>query len=320
MTDREASADRKGRSPGEDELERATPASTGGREARIGMFVILGFFATIVLLFLLTDPATFRGRYMVTTQVEDAGGVRRGDPVQMRGVNIGRVHRFDLDTEGNRVDMTLEINGEWEIPQDSYAQITGMGLLGGRTVEIVPGTSGVAVARNGFIEGRPATGGLEDLADMMGADVTEIMDRLQRLTSDTTVDAVQGTALDARRLVSDLNAMLDTQRAEIEGLTASLRSSAEAIEGSVSGPELERTLARADSTMARLQETGETLGQASNSLEAILARIESGEGTLGRLSNDDQLYENWNRAATAFLELAEDIRENPGRYVRLRIF
>ena len=285
---------------------------------RIGVFVILGFFATVLLLFLLTDPATFRGRYMITTQVEDAGGVRRGDPVQMRGVNIGRVHRFEL--EGDQVDVTLEINGQWDIPQDSYAQVTGMGLLGGRTVEIVPGESDVAVGRGGFIPGRPATGGLEDLADMVGADIDQIMGQLQRLTADETVDAVQGTALDARRMVSELNDLLDAQRTDIERLTASLRSSAEAVEGAVSGPELERTLSRADSTMARLQETGETLGQATRSLETILARMEAGEGTLGRLSSDEELYENLNRAAAAFLELAEDIRENPGRYVRLRIF
>lgn len=304
--------------PDDSELQRVTPASTGGREARIGLFVILGFLATVVLLFLLTDPATFRGRYMVTTQVADAGGVRRGDPVQMRGVNIGRVHRFDL--ADGQVDMTLEIDGEWEIPQDSHAQVTGMGLLGGRTVEVVPGTSDVAVGRNGFVEGRESTGGLEDLTDMLGTDVEQMLEQLRRLASAETVDAVQGTAFEAREVVDDLGRLLDQQQTEIEAVVTSLRASAESVEGAVSGPELERVLAQTDSAMTRLQATTQTIDRASRSLEVVLARIEEGEGTLGRLSRDEALYDNLNEAAAAFLALAEDIRENPGRYVRLRIF
>lgn len=318
MTEQNANVERGRGTPDDTELKRVTPASTGGREARIGLFVILGFLATVVLLFLLTDPATFRGRYMVSTRVEDAGGVRRGDPVQMRGVNIGRVHRFDL--ADGQVDMTLEIEGEWDIPEDSYAQVAGMGLLGGRTVEVVPGTSETPVGRNGFIEGRTSTGGLEDLTEMLGADVEEMMGQLRRLASGETVDAVQGTAFEARDVVEDLGRLLDRQQADIEAVVASLRTSAEAVEGAVSGPELERVLAQTDSAMTRLQTTSQSLDRASRSLETILTRIEEGEGTLGRLSQDEALYDNLNEAAAAFLALAEDIRENPGRYVRLRIF
>jgi ABC-type transporter Mla subunit MlaD len=57
----------------------------------------------------------------------------------MRGVNVGRVRRFALLDDG--VLITLEINGEWEIPADSRTRLAGMGLLGGRTVEILPGQS-----------------------------------------------------------------------------------------------------------------------------------------------------------------------------------
>jgi hypothetical protein len=125
------------RGPSDHELDRAGPATAGGREVRIGIFVLLGILSTLTVLFLLTDPATFRGRYMIFTQVDDAGGLRKGDPVQMRGVNIGRVHDFTL--ENRRVLITLELEGRWDVPQDSHTRIAGMGLLGGRTIEVVPG-------------------------------------------------------------------------------------------------------------------------------------------------------------------------------------
>ena len=109
--------------PSDRELDRVTPRMTGGREIRIGVFVLLGGLAFGAVLFLMTDPATFRGRYMVATEVIDAGGIRRGDPVQMRGVNIGRVHQFDLTASG--VLITLEIEGQWGIPEDSHAVLGG---------------------------------------------------------------------------------------------------------------------------------------------------------------------------------------------------
>src|SRR6185295_5011234 len=61
------------------------------REMWVGVFVIVGILATFGLLFVLTDAATFRGRYILTTVVPNAGGIRRGDPVQMRGVIVADV-------------------------------------------------------------------------------------------------------------------------------------------------------------------------------------------------------------------------------------
>ena len=97
------------RRPTGPELERITPPLAGGSEIRAGVFVLLGVLAFAAVLFIMTDPAAFRGRYMVLTEVQSAEGIRRGDPVQMRGVNIGRVHQFDLSPAG--VIVTLEIEG-----------------------------------------------------------------------------------------------------------------------------------------------------------------------------------------------------------------
>ena len=82
------------------QVEEAVPEQAGKRQVRSGMFVLAGLMATTWLLFLLTDPATFRGRYQVTTTVDNVMGLRKGDPVQMRGVTIGQVHDFELGGRG----------------------------------------------------------------------------------------------------------------------------------------------------------------------------------------------------------------------------
>ena len=83
--------------------EGAVPGQAGRREVLIGIFVIFGLISSIYLLFLLTDPALFRGRFTITTAVENVMGLRKGDPVQMRGVTIGRVHDFEMASEGESV-------------------------------------------------------------------------------------------------------------------------------------------------------------------------------------------------------------------------
>src|SRR3972149_4048993 len=65
---------------------------------------------------------------------------RRGDPGQMRGVNIGRVLRFQIGKEGS-VAVQLEIEGEYGVPADSHVELKSSGILGGMVAEVVPGTS-----------------------------------------------------------------------------------------------------------------------------------------------------------------------------------
>jgi phospholipid/cholesterol/gamma-HCH transport system substrate-binding protein len=284
----------------------------------VGIFVLVGFFSVLLALFLLTDPSTFRGRYVVTTLVEDAGGVRRGDPVQMRGVNIGRVMSFTMAPDG--VILGLEIEGEWRFPVDSRTRLASSGLLGGRTVEVVEGTSQELLPQGGQMRGEKEEG-LLDFPPGLGQDAEAALERIQDLLAQPTVDAIAASAQELQGLLSQLSELAEAQGEEIATLTASLNRSAQDIESATgAGEDVARAVARADSALAKVNETSDVLMRASSSLELILARMEGGEGTLGQLSTNASLYENLNAAAESILALATDIKENPGRYVKVEIF
>lgn len=308
---------RRRRGPTDHELERITPPIAGGSEIRAGVFVLLGVLAFGAVLFIMTDPAAFRGRYMVLTEVASAEGIRRGDPVQMRGVNIGRVHQFDLSPEG--VIVTLEIEGRWEIPEDSRTTLGSVDLLGGRAVQLVIGTSPNPVQPGQVLPGE-ATVGVMALADTMGAEVRHTLSQFQTLLADSTVAAVHASVSDLEALIGNLAAITEEEREGLSALSASLSRSAARVEELTGREELERGIARADSTLAVLQQAGASLSRATSSLETILARMEGGEGTLGRLSEDDALYETLDRTLAEIGDLARDLRENPDRYINIRIF
>lgn len=305
------------RRPTDRELAEATPPLAGGREIRVGIFVLLGVIGFALVLFLMTDPATFRGRYMVLTEVSNAEGIRRGDPVQMRGVNIGRVHRFELSPDG--VVITLEIEGRWEIPSDSRTTLGSVDLLGGRTVQVIRGSSPNLVQPGQILRGE-ALEGVLNLADTLGEEARHTMAQLRTLLADSAVASVHGTIQDLEQVLGSLAEITEEQRDDLSNLSASLARSAGRVEELTEREELDRGLARADSTLAELQRASGNLSRASRSLETILQRMEEGEGTLGRLSEDEALYESLDGALAEIERLARDIRENPDRYINLRLF
>ena len=302
----------------EEDLLTTVPRRSGSREVWVGGFVILGLVAVLVALFTLTDASMFRGRYVVTTQLTDAGGVRKGDPVQMRGVNIGRVQGFNIVPGG--VAVRLEMNGEYEVPEDSRIVLRSNGLLGGMVAEVVPGNSQQALDNGDVIPGVSGGTDVFATANQVGTRADSVLQRAQALLAPGTVDAIGTSATELQTLLAELRTLAAEQRGELAGLSSSLRRSASGVERATTGPELARAVARVDSLTLRLDATTATLGRASSSLETVLGRLERGEGTLGRLSQDEALYNNLNSAAANVNQLAEDIRQNPKRYFNVRVF
>jgi phospholipid/cholesterol/gamma-HCH transport system substrate-binding protein len=318
MSDSENNPRRAFREPSEEELRRAIPRDKRRIEFRVGLFVLVGTFTALFALFQLTDPSTFRGRYRITTNVEDAGGIRRGDPVQMRGVNIGRVMSFHMDPEGVRI--TLEIEGAWEIPEDSRSRLVSGGILGGRTVEIVEGLSPERIRGGGHIPGENVEGVL-DIPAELGQDVQTVLRQVQDLLAQPTIDAVQGSAQELQNLLQQLSRLAEEQGGEIAQLTASLNRSAAGLEEAAeSGDDLASAIARADSALIMVNRTSEVVRNTSEVLQTILARMEAGEGTLGQLSTNPALHDNIIATLESIRLLTDDIRENPKKYVSIEIF
>ncbi len=301
------------------------PAARGRyREVWVGLFVVAGIAAVLITLAVMTDAAMFRGRYIVITNVPNASGIRRGDPVQMRGVNVGRISGFSIYGQG--VDMRLEIEGEYPIPKDSRVEIKAAGLLGGMVADVIPGSSKDR-ARNGDRLPGSTGVGLFDKMDALAGQADKVAVRVQKLFDEDTVKNLQGSAADARQSLAQLHAMLDEQRGELREISVNLRRTSESVQKATSGPELERTVKRMDQLSQRLEGTVATLDRSSGSLDSILARVERGEGTLGKLSKDEQLYknavdatQNLNKAAEDLQKLVVDFRANPRKYINLKIF
>jgi len=308
------------RAPTEEEIRNLVPRRSGEREFRVGIFLILGLVSFMSVLYLMTEPALFRGRYVIETIVDDAGGIRRGDPIQLRGVNIGRVSGFDLIPGGDSVAVLLEVEGEYPIPTGSTVLLEATSALGGLVVRIEPSASQEMVGGGDRLPGRRGADLMATL-EAAGAEAQVTFNQVQDLFSDTMISVVQSSAEAMHTLLQDMDRVITVQGEEVSRLTETLSNAAQRlVESAPEGADVDRVLARTDSVLIELRETGRTLGAASGSLTNILAALERGEGTLGRLLQDDSLYRNLNAALLSAEALTTDLRENPGRYLTVKIF
>lgn len=294
------------------------------REARVGLFAILGVFAIWFALITLTRPAMFRGRYVLKTSVPEAAGIRKGDPVRMRGVNIGRVIGFAIGPRG--VELQLEIEGEYRLPADSRVELRASGLLAGMVADVLPGDSARLARWGDELAGATGPGIFDQVNDLAG-EADKVTSRLQQLLSDTTIRNVQTSSGEMSRLLRQLSGAVGEQRGELRALAASLRRSAEGMEAVTTGPDLERIVKQVDELTRRTDGVVASLDRSATSLDAILRRVERGEGTLGRLTRDDALYQNAAQAASEFgkaavelQKLVADVRSQPKRYISLKVF
>jgi phospholipid/cholesterol/gamma-HCH transport system substrate-binding protein len=278
----------------------------------------------LISLFTLTDAALFRGRYKIQTVVKDAGGIRRGDPVQMRGVNIGRVMSFRIMPEG--VAVTLEIEGEYLIPADSQVELRSSGLLGGMVANVVPGVSAQDLNWGDTLPGTIGVG-IFDQIDELQTQADQALIRVQKLLDEQTIQNVHEGGQDLRQLLRQLNEVTTQQRGELAAITGSLRRAAEGLEKAATGPQMDRAVRHIDDLTEKLDSTAAALDRSSHSAERILARMDRGEGTLGKLSTDEGLYDraaeaaaSMKKAADELSGLAADIRAEPKKYIHLSIF
>ena len=316
-----SNAESSSRRPSDDEVMQAVPPAARVRQMRVGAFVILGLAGFFVVLFMMTSPAIFRGRYTVLTHVEDAGGMRTGDAVTMRGVHIGRVRAFDL-TQESGVVLSLEIERGWQIPLGSRTEVRSTGFLGGMVVAVVTGPGPGFVEPGALLPGESVAGVL-DVAGDMSADAADLLDRMRAFLSDSTISGTEGAVAAARDLFAGATGTLETVNGlagEVRSVLAELQRSAASVGEVADAEEWTSALASADATLASLERTSAGLDDAVAAFNAVLGRIERGEGTLGKLSVSDSLYNAYTDLAVSLRELADDVKENPRRYISLRIF
>ncbi|AFY47311.1 ABC-type transport system involved in resistance to organic solvents, periplasmic component [Nostoc sp. PCC 7524] len=110
------------------------------REGSVGLLVLLGLGAFVVIILWLNRFTAARSSYKATVEFANAGGMQRGAPVRYRGVKIGNISR--IQPGPNAVEVEIEIaQSDLIIPRDVVIEANQSGLISESIIDITPKTS-----------------------------------------------------------------------------------------------------------------------------------------------------------------------------------
>ncbi len=288
-------------------------------ELQVGALLILAFVGLVAGILWISGTRIGGDDLTLYVAADDAASVAEGSVVMLRGVPVGEVEEVRLVGEGVVIRLKASPNGR--LASDTYASIETAGFLGQMIVGHKPG-----IAADNLVSGDTISAqvlpGLTGLADQLGGQATEVLERTQRLLSDDLISSVESGAGAFAGTMGELEAMLERQSHTLEQLIESLAGISAQLSNATDGPELERTVANIDSLTARLAAASEQFGTSSEALASILQKIDNGDGSMGKLINDPVLYdrmaaamENMQAATEEIALLTKDIREQPQRYL-----
>lgn len=280
----------------------------------LGALTIIAVIVFFWGLYYLLGSTIVRGGMDLVVVMPQGGGLKRGDRALVEGVIVGSVRDIDLINLKQGVVATLRLNRKLDLPIDTRAVVSG-DVFGAHTIELRPGHLTQTLERNDTLRGEIAPA-LMDEASGLAGNARSVLERADRLLSDEAINNIHSTTRELPASAVQLRAAL----AELRVASASLRRTAAELENSKNGAALNAAIKRIDEGATSINVAAKTLNESILSLKSVFAKVDQGNGTLGRLVNDSSLYVELNNTVREFRLLAADIKANPKRYVDLRIF
>ncbi len=291
---------------------------------------LLAIIAILMLIFgysflkgknLLESSRTFYAVY------DDVEGLSPSSTVTINGLKVGQVTAIDFLNEKGKLIVTFTVEKDFPFSESSIAEVYGGGLIGGKSLAIIPKFDKSRIAESGDTLQSKTEEGIMEL-------VNERLTPLQ--------EKVESTVVSIDSLFNSLNKVLDEDsRQDLKSSLSDLSSTVNSFKGTsaalnklVTGnsDKLDRTFTNLDEMSTNLNHFSDTLAQVNlkgmtDDLESVIAdfeqvsnKLSSGEGTAGKLLNDDKVYDNLDRATKQMEQLLQDIKLNPRRYVRFSLF
>ena len=252
--------------------------------------------------------------YLLSEKVE---GLAVSSHVKLHGLKVGIVREMQYDKKSDKVLVTLNIyNDEIQIPVDSRVTVT-TDLLGTSSINLELGRSDQYFNPWDTITAPATNASLLDKADPIISKVDALLPKLDTLVSGITVlvneSKVQESLLELNKMtvrlnqtVNSLNGLLKNDVPTIMNNVESTTANLDTISSQLKEAEVEKILANANRTL--------------NEMNQLMKRVQANDNTVGKLLNTTELHEHLNNTLSDVDSLVNAIKENPKKYIRVKVF
>lgn len=258
---------------------------------------------------------------------DDIEGLVVGANVTISGLNVGKVKEIDFDENYDKIKVTFSLREDLSFSNQSVAQLYEAGLIGGKSIAVIPKYDPKNIIQNHDVLPSDVKPGLTELvnqqiaplqdkieglltsADSLFAGVSNVMNFETQNNLKSALEGLSSTISNINDLSSNMNRIVETNEKALNKTLNNLgdvSSNLSRLTDSLNQMPLNATVKNFESTSAKLK--------------IIISRLESGEGSMGMILNDETLYDNLINSSEALDVLLTDLKENPKRYVHFSIF
>jgi phospholipid/cholesterol/gamma-HCH transport system substrate-binding protein len=265
-------------------------------ELKIGALTIAAIAIAAFVIFLLSgEGGFFWQQYTLHARFTDVALLKPGAPVRVAGVEVGAVD--DLQFDGAEVVVTFSLSREMQprVTDQSIAYIGSVSLLGEGALDITPALAGTPIPDGGSVKTKRAPGQLADVAEA----ATQGLNEATQLIKDMRAGkGTVGKLFSDEKLYQEISGFVDAAEAVAKNLQQGQGTAGKLLTD-------DALYKRFDALTGRL--------------DTLTRELNDGKGTAGQLLKDQKLYDNLNAAASELRGLVADIRQDPQKYLRVKV-
>ena len=310
------------------------------REAKLALTALAAVFILIWGINFLKGSSLFESKSTFYGVYDSVEGLKVSSGVIYRGYQVGQV--ISIQFTGERFDRVLvkfSVDKGLELPSNTLAMIQSADLMGSKVVALVPGDSHVTAVSGDTLRSQVERGLMEQVsqqmlplkqkAERLLGSLDSVMLIVQGLFNeetkknlsnsfgsiDRTLRNLEGASGNLDTLIQGESARISSILQDVNSITGNLRNNNEEIStilGNVSA--ISDSLRRAS-----LHQTLMSLDYILATTDSIMNKINRGEGTIGALLNDNDLYYNLNQVSENLNRLLVEFRYNPKRFINLSL-
>lgn len=293
--------------------------------------VAITIIAAVVVAFLgfrvMQDMPIFRQSHRINAYFDRVDGLSTGNYVYINGVKVGSVKQIQL-ANGDSVLVGMTFDLGIEVPKGSVARLESSGLLNEKAIIIQKGSSSEAVPYDGYIDGQYEGGMMESLkneGEKLSNNVSSsfnklntLLEELNRTLTDENRNKIEQTLSNLESTSDDVSELINSKRDRLEASIDHANSILANIDTLTTDnrQQIDSALVNLNSSLQEVEKLSRELTQTSDQLNTIMAKIDNGDGTLGKLVNDPSLYNRYDSLAAEMKTLIEGINKDPQKYLK----